>query len=85
MSKYCYLFNNGKECAETETKLDFISSISYDDHNLRLDKNNWQWLWCNTSFQGINATKALDHVLGNKGMYSKTSYVPKDKDHITIY
>ena len=41
--------------------------------------------WVNTSFQGINATKALSHVLGKKGLYINSSYVPKDKSHITRY
>ena len=33
-------FNNEKTCAETENRLDFISSIWDDDHILRLDENN---------------------------------------------
>ena len=42
LSKYHYLFDNENKCAETETRLDFISSIWDDDHILRLDKNKWQ-------------------------------------------
>ena len=46
---------------------------------------NGQCLWCNKIFQVINATKALSHVLGEKGMHNKICYVPKDKYHITRY
>ena len=44
---------------------------------------NWQYLWCNKSFLGINSTKALAHILGKKNMYIKSCYVPKDKAHIS--
>ena len=46
---------------------------------------NWQCLWCNQTFQGINATKALARVLGKKGMPIKSCYVAKDKYHTTRY
>ena len=45
---------------------------------------NWQFLWCNTSFQVINATKALAHVLGKKGVHIKSCYVPKKKSYNKI-
>ena len=84
LSKYHSFFNNENICAETETKIDFISSI-WDDHILRLDKNKYHCLWCNTIFQGINANKALAHVLGKKGMNIKSCHVPKYKAHIKRY
>ena len=71
--------------AETATKLDLISSIWDDDNIRRVDEKNWQYLWCNQTFQGINATKALDHVLGKKGMHIKSCYVAKEKAHTTRY
>ena len=71
-------FNNEKTRAETKTKFDFISSIWDDDHILRPDEKNWQCLWFNQSFQGINATKAISHVLGKKGTNIKSCYVDKD-------
>ena len=74
-------FNKEKTSTENATKLDFISSIWDDDRIRRLDEKNWQWLWCNQTFQGINSTKALAHVLGKKGMHIKTCYVAKDKSH----
>ena len=45
----------------------------------------WQCLWWNQCFQGINATKALAHVLGKKGMHIQSCYVAKDNDHTTRY
>ena len=50
-----------------------------------LIKKNWQYLWRDTIFQGINATKALDHVLGKKGMHIKSCYDPREKVHIKRY
>ena len=78
-------FNKEKKSAETTTKLNFISSICDDDHIRRLYEKNWQCLWCNQTFQGINATKALAHVLGKKCMHIKSCYVAKDKAHTTRY
>ena len=78
-------FNKEKTNAETATKLDIISSIWDDDHIRRLDEKNWQCLWRNQTFQGINATKSLDHVLGKKGMHIKSCYVAKDKARTTRY
>ena len=50
-----------------------------------LDEKNWQCLWYNKSFQGINDTKDLAHVLRKKGMHIKSCYVPKEKAHIKRY
>ena len=74
-----------KTSAETATKLDLISFIWDDDHIWRLDEKNWQCLWCNQTFQGINTTKALAHVLGKKGIRIKSFYVAKEKSHTTRY
>ena len=68
LSKFYSLFNNEKSYIEKETKLDFISSI-WDDYCIqRLDDNNWQCLWHNESYQGINATNALTHVLEKRAL-----------------
>ena len=85
LSTFNPFFNKEKTSEETETRLDFISYIWGDDHIMRIDEKNWQCLWCNTSFQVINATKSIAHVLGKKGMHIKSCYVPKDKYHITRY
>ena len=46
---------------------------------------NWQCLWCNQSYQEINSTKAVAHVLSIKGIHIKSCYVAKEKAHITRY
>ena len=48
-------FNKEKTSAETTTKLDIISFIRDDDHIQRLDEKNWQCLWCNQTFQVMDA------------------------------
>ena len=78
-------FNKEKTSAENATKIDFISSVWDDDHIMSLDENNWQCVWCNQTFQLINATKALARVFGKKGIHIKSYYVAKDKAHTTRY
>ena len=78
-------FNKEKTSAETATKIYFIPSMWDDDQIWKLDEKNWQYLWCNQSFQGITATKDLAHVLGKKGMHTKSCYVNKDKYHTARY
>ena len=84
-SEFHSFFNKEKKSAETETKIDLISSIWYDDHIRRPDEKNRQCLWCNQSYQGINATKDLAHILGEKGMSIKSFYVSKEISHATIH
>ena len=43
-----------------------ILSIWEDDNIEKLENKQWKCLWCNIKFQVINATKALDHVIGTK-------------------
>ena len=75
LPKYHYLFNNEKTCTETEKNIDYVSSIWDDDQILRLDKKNWQCLWYNKNFQGIDAIKDISHVLRNKDVRIKSCYV----------
>ena len=49
-------------------KLGVISSSLDDDRIQRLDENTWQCLWCNKTFQVINDTNYIAHVLGEKSM-----------------
>ena len=46
---------------------------------------NWQCLWCNQNIQIINATKAIAHILGKKGIHIKSFCFAKDKTHTTTY
>ena len=50
-----------------------------------LIKKNRQGWCCNKTPQGINATKALAHVLKNKGIHIKSCYAYTDKEYTTIY
>ena len=84
-SNFHSFFNKEKTCAETETKIDLISSLWVDDQMLRLDETNRKCLWYTWKSQGISTTKALAHVRGKKGMHIKGCYVPKEKYHITRY
>ena len=63
-----------------------LSSITYiweDDHIDRLENNQWKCLWCNVIFQGVYATKALDHVIGTRIMHIKILFPAIDKDHLS--
>ena len=64
---------------------DSISYIWDDDCIQRLDENNCQCLWFNKTFQGINAAKDLDHLLGGKVMNIKSCYVAMYKSYLTRY
>ena len=43
-----------------------IKSIREDDYIEKLEDNQWKFLWCDVTVQGINAKKALAHVIGTK-------------------
>ena len=48
-------------------------------------KNQWKCLWCNIIFQGINAKKSIDHVIGAKYMHTKRYQASINKSHLPIY
>ena len=56
-----------------------------DDHIERLENNQWMCLWCNIEFQVINATKALDHVIGTKCMHIDRCMASIDQSHLSRY
>ena len=51
----------------------------------KLDNNHWKCLWSDITFQVINATKALYHVLGIRGMNIKIFFPEIDKHHLSTY
>ena len=51
------------------TVLSSISSIWEDIHIEKIEDNQWRCLYCDVKFQGINATKALAHVIGFKNLH----------------
>ena len=70
-SKYHLLFSRKPSNSGNIVVLRSISSIWEDNHIEKLKDNQWKCLWCDVKFQGINATKALDHVIGTKFMQIK--------------
>ena len=68
-SKYHLIFSRKPLHSGNSEVLSYISSIWEDDHIENLEKNQWKCLWCYVKFQGINATKSLDHVTGTKCMH----------------
>ena len=65
--------------------LSSISSILEDDHIDKLENNHWKCLWCDIKFQGINVTKALDHVIGTEFMNIKRCTDSIDQYYLSIY
>ena len=64
-----------------------LSSISYlweYDQIKRLENNQWKCLWCNVIFQSINATNALDHIIGKK-MHIKICQYSIYQYNLSIY
>ena len=62
-----------------------IKSIWEDDHTEKLKDNQWKCFWCDFTFQGINATKAVAHVIGTKCMHIKWCTASIDEAHISRY
>ena len=52
--------------------INFISSRWEGYLIKKLDNNQWKCLWCDITFQGITDTKALDNVVGIRGMHIKS-------------
>ena len=70
-SKYHILFDRKPSNSGNIEVLGSIKSIWEDKHIEKLEDNQWKCLWCDVTFQGINATKALAHVIGTKSMHIK--------------
>ena len=70
-SKYHLLFSRKPSNSGNIAVLSYIKSIWEDKHIEKLKDNQWKCLWCDVSFQGINATKALAHVIGSKFFHIK--------------
>ena len=62
-----------------------IKSIWDDDQIEKLKDNQWKCLWCDVTFQGINTTKYLAHVIGIKCMHIKRCTASIDQAHISRY
>ena len=62
-----------------------IKSIWEDKHIEKLEDNEWKFLWCDVTFQGINATKALAHVIGTKSVHIKRCTASNDQAYLSRY
>ena len=65
-----------------------FSSIKFiwkDKQIENLKYNQWKWLWCNVTFQGINATKYLSHVIGTKSRHIKRCTASIDQAYLSRY
>ena len=82
-SKYHLLFGRQPLNSKNIAVLTSIKSIWDDDHIENLEDNQWKCLWCDFTFQGINATKALAHVIGTKCMHIKRCTASIDQSHIS--
>ena len=77
-------FQDGESC------LTELSSI-WDDPHIQCNNNKWRCTWCNTVFNGKNATRALSHVIGSS-LYQDNKAVgigfckgDIDDDHHKLY
>ena len=84
-SKNHLLFGRKPLNSDNIAVLTSIKLIWDDDHIEKLEDNQWKCLWCNFTFQGINATKALAHVIGTKCMHIKRCTASIDQAHISRY
>ena len=84
-SKYHLLFGRKPWNSDNIVVLTSIKSIWEDNQIEKLEDNQWNCLWCDVTFQGINTTKALAHVIGTKSMHIKRCTASIDQAHISRY
>ena len=77
-SKYHLLFGHKPSNSGNIAVLITIKSIWEDKHIEKLEYNQWKCLWCDVTFQGINAKKYLARVIGTKSMHIKRCTVSID-------
>ena len=65
--------------------LSSIKSIWEDKHIDKLEHNQWKCLWCDFTFQGINGTKALAHVIETKSMHINQCTASIDQAYLSRY
>ena len=84
-SKYHHIFSQKPWHIVNIEVLGYISSIWKDDRTEKLENNQWKCLWRNVKFQGINATKAIAHVIGTKFMHINRFRASTDQACLSIY
>ena len=81
-SKYHLLFGRKTLNSDNLAVLTSIESIWDDDQIEKLKDNQWNSLWCDVTFQGIDATKSLARVIGTKIMHINRCTASIDQAHI---
>ena len=84
-SKYHLLFSRKTSNSGNIAVLGSIKSIWEDKHIEKLEDNQWKCLWCDVTFQGINETKYLSHVIGTKSMHINRCKASIDQAYLSIY
>ena len=84
-SKYHLRFGRKPSNSGNIAVLSSIKSIQEDKPIEQLEDNQWKCLWCGVTFQGINATKALSHVIGTKFMHIKRCTASIDQAYLSRY
>ena len=84
-SKYHLLFGRKSSNSKNIALLTSIKSIWDDDHIEKLEDNQWKCLWCDFTFQGVDATKSLARVIGTKCIHIKRCTASIDQAHISRY
>ena len=84
-SKYHLLFDRKTLNSDNIAVLSSIKSIWEEKHIEKLKSNQWKCLWCDVTFQVINAKKALTHVIGTKSMHIKQCKSSIDQSYLSQY
>ena len=84
-SKYHLILSRKPSDSDNIAVLSYIKSFWEDKHIKKLEDNQWKCLWCDVKFQGINATKALAHVIGTKIMHIKRCTASIDQAYLSRY
>ena len=84
-SKNHLLFGRKPSNSNNIAVLTSIKLIWDDNHIDKLEDNQWKCLWCDFTFQGINATKSLADVIGTKCMHIKRCTASIDQARISRY
>ena len=84
-SKYHLIFGLKPSDSNNIALLTSINFIWDDYHIEKIKDNQWNCLWCDFTFQGVNTTKALAHVIGTKCMHIKRCTASIGQAHISIY
>ena len=84
-SKYHLLLGRKPSNSGNIAVLGYIKYIWEDKHIEKLADNQQKCLWCDVTFQGINETKYLAHVIGTKSMHIKRCTALIDQAYLSRY